>query len=224
MATGQTLLDTMEVLNQELQLQSGEVDASRGLVALNRAQDYFESILANERGVKLDSVGTVTTTASTESTAYPTGLLRLDRLQLLNSTTLRPEADLLPIHDTGGHSPSGDWPESIGLALGSGKPAGYWTNGRSIYWVPLPDATYTVRWYGLQAATDITASGTFLYDDVVILPLASFATRLLRLGIDDDVNDIGTLAENVFRPLIKSLANFQRDGARPLSYRYSHGT
>lgn len=225
MATGQTLLDTMEVLNQELQLQAGEVDVTRGLIALNRAQDYFEAILANERGVKGDTVGTVTTAASTESTAYPTGLLRLDRLQHLNSTSLRPEADIFPIHDTGGHAPSASWPELLGVpSNATGKPANYYTNGRSIYWAPLPDATYTVRWYGLQAATDITAAGSFLYDDVAILALASFAVRLLRLGVDDDVNDMGTLAENVFRPLIKSLSNFQRDGARPLSYRYSHGT
>jgi hypothetical protein len=223
MATGQTLLDTMEVLNQELQLQSGEVDVARGLVALNRAQDYLEALIASERGVKGDTTGTVTTSASTESTAFPTGLLRLDRLQRLNATTSRPELDLRPIKHTGGHAPSGAWPFVLSTSS-EGAPVAYWTDARNIYWSPLPDATHTVRWYGFQAASDITASGTFAYDDVAILPLASFATRLLSIGLGDEQTDVATLAENTFRPLLRLLPRTNRDGAQDFSYRFSHGT
>lgn len=214
----------MELLNQELQLQSVEPDVTRALIALNRAQDYLEAIMASERGVKGDTTGTVTTTASTETTAFPTGLLRLDALVRLNASTSLPEAELEPIHES--KAPSNGWPESAYLIAGSGtgKPLAYSTNGRSIYWYPLPDATYTVRWYGLQAASDITADGTFAYDDVVILPLASFAVRLMKLGVDDDLTDVGTLAENAFRPVIKQMATFNRDGARGLVHRYAHET
>ena len=68
MATGQTLLNIMEDLNGELQLQSGEVDVSKGLRALNAAQDLFETVLATYgREVLGGTYGTVTTTASTET-------------------------------------------------------------------------------------------------------------------------------------------------------------
>jgi hypothetical protein len=221
MATGQTLLDTMELLNQELQLQSGEDDVTRGLVALNRAQDYFESILAGERGVLGDQTGTVTTANDTESTSFPTGLLRLDSLWRLDSNS-RPVYELDPVQDTGGHADNWEWPVSLVNSYSPGTPTAYWTNGRSIYWSPRPDATYTIRWYGLQSASDISAGGTFAYDDVVILPLASFAGRLMKIGVEDDATDLGTLAENTFRPVIKALSNFNRTGPKRLRYRYTH--
>ncbi len=223
MATGQTLLDTMELINRELQLQTNEADVVRGLVALNRAQDYLESILAAEKWVKWDSTGTIVTSAGVETSTFPTGLLRLDRMVMLGTNT-RPEYELEPIRDT--VVPANGWPIS---AFGSnlvdpGKPTGYSTNGRLIYWDPLPNGTYTIRWYGLQVASDISAAGTFAYDDVAILPLASFACRLLKIGLDDDQTDLGTLAENTFRPLVKQMTNFNRDGARGLRYRDFHGT
>ncbi len=36
----------MELVNQELQLQAGEENVTKGLLALNVAQDYFESLAA----------------------------------------------------------------------------------------------------------------------------------------------------------------------------------
>ncbi len=224
MANGQTLLDTMELINRELQLQTNEADVVRGLVALNRAQDYLESILAGEKWVKGDTTGTVVTDSGVETSTFPTGLLRLDRMVMISATTTRPEYELVPIRDT--VVPSTGWPISaFGSNLVSpGKPTGYVTNGRLIYWDPVPNGSYTVRWYGLQTASDISAAGTFTYDDVAILPLASFACRLFDIGLDDDAGDVGTLAENTFRPLIKQMANFNRDGARGLRYRDYHGT
>ena len=44
MATGQTVLDLMEVLAPELQLQSAEADVVKGLIVLNRAQSAFEML------------------------------------------------------------------------------------------------------------------------------------------------------------------------------------
>jgi hypothetical protein len=222
--TGQDLLNTMELLNAELQLQSGEEDVTRGLTALNRAQDYFETIAASVPGFKGDTTGEVLSVDSTETTAFPTGVLRIDAIWRLGTNSL-PEQRLDPIHETGGHLPTLSWPVSLGYASASpGKPTGYYTNARSIYWSPLPNDAYTFRWYGFQAASDITAGGTFAYDDVVALPLASFACRLMKIGLDDDQDDIGTLAENTFRPVIKALSHTNRDGGKPLQYRYSHGT
>src|SRR3990167_9038126 len=99
MATGQSLLDRMELLNQELQLQSGESDVTRGLTALNVAQDCFEARAAARPNIygSTTPVGTVTTTVNTENTAFPTGLLRLDRLQYIDPGTSRPAWDLNPI-------------------------------------------------------------------------------------------------------------------------------
>jgi hypothetical protein len=222
MATGQTLLDTMELVNRELQLQAGENDVTRGLVALNRAQDYFEAILAAEKWVKGDTIGTVATVNATESTAFPTGLLRLDRLVMLSPTTNRPEYELVPNRES--KAPEPRWPMSLTSTATPGKPYGYSTNGRYIYWEPLPDDAYTIRWHGFQAAADISAAGTFAYDDVYILPLASLAARLVQIGLADDQGDVATLAENTFRPAIKAAAGYNRDGGRGLRYRYSHRT
>src|SRR4051812_32985844 len=104
--TGQGLLDRMELLNAELQLQAGEADVTKGLLSLNVAQDYFESVAAQRGKLFGSAVGTVVTAANTESTAYPTGLLRLDRLQYIDPVTSRPAGDLTPIRRTGGHSSS----------------------------------------------------------------------------------------------------------------------
>src|SRR3990167_36995 len=111
--TGQDILDRMELLNQELQLQSGEVDVTRGLLAINVAQDYFEGLAAARKGILGSSTGTITTPASTEPTASPAGVLRIDRLQLLNATTSRPEGKLQRLHRTGGHVMGGLWPLNL---------------------------------------------------------------------------------------------------------------
>lgn len=222
--TGQTLLDTMELLDQELQLQAGEGDVTRGLLALNIAQDHFESVLATRPGIKGDTSGTVVTAADTETTAYPTGLLRLDALWMLDSDS-KPEYEMEPIGRTGGHAETRRWPINLLTPLSSpGKPDGYWTNGRLIYWDRTPDAVYTVRWYGLQAASDITAAATFAYDDVVRLPICTFAVRLLKVGVDDAPADIDSLAAATFEPVIGTLAGFERAGASGLLYTRSHST
>jgi hypothetical protein len=224
MATGQTLLNLMELLNQELQLQAGEPDVTRGLIALNAAQDHFEAMASLERGLFGDQVGTVATVASTETTTFPTGLLRVDRLQFLDPSTSRPVYDLEPHDDTGGHAPSHSWPYNVLSTSSAGRPSGYWTNGRSIYWDPLPDGAYNVRWYGFQAASDITASGTFAYPDILMLPLASFAVQLMKIGVDDDAASVGQVGQATFGPVIESLSSFRRDGASGLRYKYIHDT
>ncbi len=227
MATGQTLLNLMEVLDNELQNQPAEVDVVRSLIALNAAQDYFESIAALQPDFMGDTIGTVNTAASTESTAFPTGLLRLDKLQYIDTT----QSPNLPTYylesrdETGGHIRSRSWTLTLAQpSLGSGAPRAYWEDGRNIYWSPLPDAIYTIRWYGFQAATDITAGGTFLYPDVAMLAFASFASKLMKIGVGDDGADVDALAQSTFGPVVKALANHKRDEAPGYQYRYAHIT
>src|SRR5687767_9939258 len=119
--TGQDGLNYMELLHPELQLQSGESDVVKGLRALNAAQDYFEVIAARAPGVLGGSIGTVTTTINTESTAYPAGLLRVDRLQFIDPATSRPAWNLAPLYDAGGHAPSNYFPFNITTGSASGR-------------------------------------------------------------------------------------------------------
>lgn len=224
MATGQSLLDRCELLNQELQLQSGEADVARGLVALNVAQDYYETRAALRPNIHGSGVGTVTTTVSTETTAFPSGVLRIDRLQFIDASTSRPAWDLLPIRRVGAHAWNAYWPYNLISTSTSGKPRAYFTNGTNIYWDPLPSAIHTVRWYGFSVASDISAAGTFAYPDIVMLPLASFAVRLWKSGLDDSPSDPARLAEEAFDPVLDLLANFNRDGASELEYTEHHDT
>ena len=223
MATGQTLLDLMEVMDRGLQLQSGETGVTQGLVALNAAQDHFESYLSLEPNVMGSSIGTVTTAADTERTTFPSGVLRIDRLQFIDPTTSRPAWDLDRV------GPIGDYYRSWGIGptlqfntTTTGRPVAYWTDGSHIYWDPLPDATHTVRYYGFAPASDITAAGTFSYPDIALMPLATFAVKMSRTGKDDDIASITDMGSRVFAPTIQALSRFNRDRTPAYDYRYVH--
>jgi len=209
----------MEVLDRGLQLQSGETGVTFGLRALNASQDHLESLLALQPNVMGSTIATVTTTADTESTTFPTGLLRIDRLQYIDSGTSRPAWDLERVGPVGDHYTSGGVYTS---STATGKPVRYFTNGTKIFWDPLPSATHTVRYYGLVAASDITAAGTFGYPDVVLLPIATFASKLLRVGKDDDQLPITQVGMETFAPVIQAMTRFNRDRAPGYDYRYSH--
>lgn len=217
--TGQDILDRMELLNQELQLQSGEADVTKGLLALNVAQDTFEGVLAQYPDILGGAVGTVTTTDGQEYTTFPAGVLRIDGLDLLNGATDLPEYPLVRSHNVGGHAYAGGLVAHI---LAEGKPEIYWTNGTRIYWSPIPNAVYTIRYYGFSTQANITAGGTFAYPDTIALPFANFAVKLLKVGIDDPTSSVDQLSQEIFGPLIKTLANFNRDSAAPFRYKYHH--
>jgi hypothetical protein len=222
--TGQSILNLMEILDQELQLQTGEGDVTRALLAVNAAQDWFETLAAQEPRFQGDTIGTVTSSASTERTAFPAGLLRLDKLQFISPTDSLPKYDLDVIDAVGGHLSNRQWPKNLILTTSPGVPDSYWTDGSYIYWSPLPDATHTFRYYGLVSKTDITASGTFLYSDAAALPFASFAVKIMSIGVGDSSFDVSQLAGETFKPLIRSLSHFQRERAAVPHYRYSHDT
>ena len=225
--TGQSLLDRMEDLNRELDLQAGEADVTRGLRALNTAQDHFETLFGVGAQNGLGShTGTVTTAASTEAPAWPPGLLRLDSIWFIDPDTSRPSHELDRIDQIGGHVEGFSSLSSILSASPAmtGRPARYYTNGTSIYWDPLPDGTHTLRWYGLQRQGDISASGTFAYDDGVAMPLAVFAVQILRRGLDDPIADYVELAREVFGSQITAMRRYQRQRAPMRQYRYTHET
>ena len=224
MATGQTLLNLMELVDQELQLQAGETDVVRGLLALNAAQDYFESLLAMVPNTFGSGTGTVTTAKSTETTAFPTTLLRLDRLQFIDPDTSRPSGpDLENIAFTGGHVGGlGYLPDLFSAGSGNGPPRGYYTNGTSIYWSPLPDAVHTLRWYGLATASDITAAGTFVYPTYAMLPLATFAAKIYQVGVADPTDSYDALAQTLFQPVLMTMKSFNRDRAAGYDYKFVH--
>ena len=219
MATGQSILDLMEVMDRGLQLQSGETGVTLALRAVNAAQDYFESLLALDPKVMGSTVGTDPTAASTETTTFPTGLLRVDRLQFIDPNTSRPSWDLDRVGYTGDYYQASSQTYNVAT---SGRPVRYWTNGTNIYWDPLPDATHTVRYYGFKAASDLTAGGTFAYPDIVLMPVATYAVKMLRVGKDDDIQGIMSTAAEVFKPAIDALSRFNRDRPPGYDYRYDH--
>lgn len=218
---GQDLLDLMEVLNPELQLQEGEPDVAKALLALNAAQDFFES-LASQHPVFLgSSVGTVSTSTGVETVTFPSGLLRLDRLFLLR-TDGTVESELFPALRAGGHVQPSMWPWNIINSAGSGKPYIYWTNGRLIYFNPIPSSSFDLRWHGFEAQDNITADGAFAYPEICKLPFVTFAVRLIKSGLDDSAQDIIQLATDTFSPVIASMSNFLRVGAAPFNYTRIH--
>ena len=225
MATGQTLLDTFELVFPEWELQSGEANVAKALVALNRAQDWFESHAAQYGNLRGDSTGTVSTTASQKFTTFPSSLLRLDGLDLLDSSgNLIHTID--PTYSRGGHmSQSAGYPGFLALPSGNtGAPRIYWTNGSNIYWGPTPDAAYTVQWYGFAQKSDITASGTFEYPDIAILPFASVAAKIARVGLDDDVSQLDGIVQDSFNSLLDALSRFRRETSPALLYTRHHDT
>jgi hypothetical protein len=220
--TGQSLLDAMEIVNPELQLQSGETDVAKGLIALNMAQDHLESLLATIPGCLGGQSSTVPTVANTETVSFPSGLLRLDRIQFVDPATSKPIYDMTPIYNVGGHINSYNFPASS--ISSTGRPDAYYTDGTSIYLSPTPDAIYTLRYYGFISASDITAGGTFAYKDIARLPMAVFATRLMSIGVNDEQGDLMELAQEVFKPVLRAYDNFRAESGRGFQYKYNHDT
>jgi hypothetical protein len=225
-AVGQDVLDLMEMLNQELQLQAGEPDVTRGLIALNAAQDFFESLASQHPTVLGSQVGSFSTVANRDTITFPLGLMRVDAIDLMQTAdTTKTKHRLGNPKRTGGHTMSGmEWPYGLTLSTGTGEPVAYWTNGRTIYLNPVPSGVHRLRWYGFAAQDNITADGDFMYPDICMLPFAAFAVRLLKGGVDDNAQDMISLAMETFKPVILSMTNFNRDGATPLNYTQRHST
>ena len=219
MATLQTVFDMMELLDRELELQTGGADVSRGIVAANMSIDQFESVAAGYPGFMGDTTGDVTTTASTEATTFPATLLRLDSMWFINASTSLPDYRLGPLYGSGSHRDNRDVPYGVlsTVASATGQPRAYWTDGTNIYWSPLPSGTHTVRWYGFSSSTNLTtAASVFPYPDQVMSGVAAFGAKLFQYGLDDKPNQYTQLANETFSPIIKAMMNFRREGPRPV--------
>lgn len=223
-ATVADLLTVMGVMNNELDTSSGGLDETRSINALTIAQHYFETVAAALPDC-LGNSTTVTTTASTETTAWPAALLRLDAVWFLDDTNSKPVYKLKRITEIGGHTPSLPWPLQVTLATGTGGPRGYFTNMTNFYWMPLPDATHTLRVYGLLQQAEFAArTEAYTYPTRCKNAIANFAVKVMSIGIGDDKGDLDELASSIFMPLLRGLRKFDRSEPMPRGYNYEHTT
>lgn len=222
--TAADLLTRMQVLKNELQIESGGDDETMCLAALDMAQDYFESVAASMPRIG-QTASPLATVANTETTTWPSSLKRLDSLWYIDATTSRPAWQILPIADAGGHQPSHPFPLNLVMSPASGPPREYAYDSTYLYWRPLPDAVYAIRAYGLFSRTALTSrSVTFGWDDEVSVPLAGFAVKLLKMSVDDKAEEIAALAEETFVPVLRSLRKRVRQTAMSRHYTRVHTT
>lgn len=225
MATVADILDYMGVMDNELDVAASGVDEARAIKAINIAQHQFELVASEYPKVGQTHVQTLTTAASTEVSVFPSALLRLDAVWNIDATTLRPTSKLKRITEIGGHVPSLPWPVNLAMPTGSGVPSAYYANMADFYWLPLPDATNTLRVYGLFEAAEYSArANTFLYPTRLKVSFAEFARELLDRADGDTDNAIESLADRIFRPICKRLKRFDRSEPIPRGYSYDHST
>lgn len=219
--TGADLLTRMQIFDNELEVALGGDDETRALTALDMAQDYFESVAAS-----MPQIGSrktdIVTVANTETTAWPATLKRVDALYYIDSGTGRPGWEITQINGVGKHSGASGLLNLLGA--GSGAPREYSYDAEYFYWLPLPDAAYTVRAHGLISQATISRAGIFGWPDEVSVPLAAFACRLLEMGIDDPSEELQGLAEEAFVPVLRSLRKRVRQGPVGRSYTRTHTT
>ena len=222
-----TILTKMQVVDNELDIASAGADETRAISALDMAQDYFESVVANHPDT-LGKISTITTTADQEYTTWPSTLLRLDSLWKMDtaSTPNLPQWRIDVIQDVGGHISVDPWWYATGYTpSGKGAPRAGYTNRQYLFWAPTPDAVYTLRAYGFSAETDITTrSQTFAYPDYVSNPMAAFAVRLMTMGIDDPAGELKDLAEEMYGPVLNSLRQPTRQRPQSRAYSRMHTT
>lgn len=224
MSTGADLLGLLELLDNELETGSGEVDEARSLIALQQGQHYFELAAASTPKV-LQSTVDILTVATTEKTTWATTLRRLDALWYLD-TNGNPIRKLKRISEIGGHVPSLPWPLQVTLSPGpEGAPFGYYGNMANFYWLPRPDAAYSIRVYGfVKQAVLALRTTAFSYPDETQLAIATFASKLLAQGVDDATIDIDRLTAQLFRPLLRSYRHFDRSEPTSRYYTEWHST
>lgn len=220
-----TILAKMQVLDNELDIAVGGADETRAISALDMAQDVFESIVANHPDT-LGKISTITTTANQEYTTWPTDLLRLDNLYMMNTqvTPNIPQWEITIIQDVGGQAIGVPYPWLTGVVGYSpstrGAPTWAYTNRQYFFWAPIPDQAYALRAYGFSSEADITTrSQTFAYPDLVSVPMAAYATRLMEMGIDDPSQELKDLADEIYGPVLNMLRQPTRQ--RPQSRAYS---
>lgn len=197
------VLDAMGILDNELDVSSGGADESRAITAAGMAQDAFESVVAGIPEV-LGTVGTLTTSASGETTTWPATLMRVDSIWMITNSL--PAYQLQEIQDVGGQANVNPFYPFGAYSVSPSAPQGYFTNRANFYWQPIPDAIYTIRVYGYYQKTALTVrSQTMEIPNQVKSPLASFAVRMMSIGVGDDEEETRRLANELYTPVIKML-------------------
>ena len=224
----QDIFDTIMALDNERDLIAGGDEVARGIVILNTVAKAVEAEAATIEGV-LTTQDLLYTAENVETTDWPTNLLRLDALWLVDENTNRPAYEITPIQGIGNHVPGlSGWSQLItgfGASISAvGKPQEYSSSGPGgqFYWSPLPNGEYWVRAYGLWARNDdyfADADDTFPYPSIMRLPFAAFCSELFKTGLDRDLVAIQNLSEKHFKKVWKSLKKFNR--TEPLSRVYS---
>ena len=229
------LLARMAVFDSELRTGSGAAHEAIGTRALNMAQDAMEAIIATVPKA-MQTHSTLTTTANVEGTDRPndlsTGeqLLRLDALWMLDSSS-HPLYMLDKTTIVGGHYPQAPPPLNLLITTVSpatGRPRKYDDEGPggSLLWNPIPDAVYTLRWYGFQTKTTLiapsTASANFAYPDIMADIIAAGAVRCIRIGKDDPTESVQALIAEMRPWVMKALRGHNRQGPSPRRYTQVH--
>mgnify|MGYP001578866723 CR=1 FL=1 len=218
------ILGLMELIDNELETASGEVDETDAITACIQAQHYLETLAASMPKI-LQSTVNVTTTNDTETTTWTSSILRLDAIWFLDSNS-RPIRKLARIDEVGGHVPSLPWPFQVTLpTFGTGAPFAYYGNMANFYWLPRPDGTHTLRVYGFIEQTRFTVrTSAVSYPYRLHLPMAQFAAKLMSVGVNDDTMDLDRLAAQVYTPALRQLRKFDRGGPRGRHYTEFHTT
>lgn len=229
MSLGSDVFNDMQVLDNELRITSGGADETRALRAVNLSLLMFDSVAASMPKV-LQTHQNVNTTANQEYTTWPSGLARIDRMYRLDTsqTPNRQVYEIDVIYEAGGQDPQPAWPPlylALGAQGGSAPKTCYPELDSKLNWGPPPDAVYTVRIYGYWAATALASrSSTFPLPERARLPIASFANRLMAMGLDDPSEELKALAEEVFTPTIRGFKRFTRNKPAPRRYSRMHFT
>lgn len=217
------VLDTMSLLDNENDFSSGGAEEARGIVALNVAQRYFEMLVAGTPRA-LQTATTITQAAATETTEFSSTLKRIDAVWALDDTTLRPTYRIKRLNDTGAHIPSLPWPLQLSYPTGQGPAAGYYANSSAFYWLPLPDGTHSIRIYGFVTFNALASRvSPFFYTDAADA-MAAFASKLLSKSVGDTAEEMATLANSLFRPVLKMMQSFDRSEPMPRMYAHFHDT
>lgn len=231
------LLARVAVLDSELRTGSAATHEAIATRALNMAQDAMEAIIATVPKA-MQTHSTLTTTANVEGTDRPndlsTGeqLLRIDALWMLDANS-RPLYMLDRASIVGGHYPQAPPPLNLlieTVSPSSGRPRKYDDEGPggSLLWQPLPDAVYTLRWYGFRSKTTLiapsTSSANFGYPDIMADLITAGAVRCIRLGKDDPTEAHQALIGEMRPWVLKALRGYNRQGPMSRTYTQVHTT
>lgn len=225
--TAADMLGELVVFNNDLSVGAGEKDETRALRALNMAQTLFEAVVGTESEV-LSRAGdaNLTTVANQETTVWPTTLLRVDSVWLLDAAGV-PIYEVTNIFKSGGQARNLPWPLSLGVALSTapGAPRQYKADFQQFWWAPIPSAVHSLRVYGAWRGTDLTSRAvTFSYPDECAIPIETVASRMIRMGMDDPTAEVEAFSKEVYKPIMKRLRRLVRARPEPREYRYLHTT